>query len=53
MQSGNTRGTTRLACKDQFHLQGTALQQCVREAQVLEDNLRVLFKYSKATCIIL
>ena len=53
VQSGNTRSMTRLARKDWFHLQGTALQQCAREARVLEDNSRVLFKYSKATCIIL
>ena len=49
MQSGNTRGTRRLARKDWFHSRGTALLQCVREAQVLEDNSRVLLKYSKTT----
>ena len=64
MQSSNTRGTTlctiRLALghsvlvyKDWPHSQGTALLQCAREAQVLEDNLRVSFEYSKATHVIL
>ena len=49
MQSSNTRGTTLcttrlalghsvLAYKDWPHSQGTALLQCAREAQVLEDN---------------
>ena len=30
-----------------------ALQQCAREARVLEDNSRVLLEYSKATRVIL
>ena len=41
VQSGNTRGTTILAREDRFHSRGTTLQQCAREARVLEDNLRV------------
>ena len=49
MQSGNTRGTTRLAREDRFHSRGTALQQCAREARVLEDNSRVFLEYSKTT----
>ena len=49
MQSGDTRGTTRLAREDQFHSRGTALKQCAREAQVLEDNSRVFLEYSKTT----
>ena len=53
MQLGNMSGTTRLARKDWFHSRGTTLQQCAREARVLEDNSRVLFEYSKATHVIL
>ena len=53
MQSGSTRGMTILAHKDQFHSRGTTLQQCAREARVLEDNSQVLFEYSKTTRIIL
>ena len=49
MQSGNTRGTTRLAREDRFHSRGTALQQCARKARVLEDNSRVFLEYSKTT----
>ena len=49
MQSGNMRGTTRLAREDRFHSRGTALQQCAREARVLEDNSRVFLEYLKTT----
>ena len=49
MQSGNMRGTRRLAHKDQFYLRGTALQQCARGSRVLEDNSQVLLKYLKTT----
>ena len=49
MQSGNTRGTIRLAREDRFHSRGTALQQCAKEARVLEDNSRVFLEYSKTT----
>ena len=49
MQSGNTRGMTILAREDRFHSRGPTLQQCAREARVLDDNSRVLLEYSKTT----
>ena len=49
VQSGNTHGTTILARENRFHSRGPTLQQCAREARVLEDNSRVLLEYSKTT----